>query len=253
MLGRKEIINYLKEFSESKSHVHAMWLEGADGLNKVDEYSDIDFWFDVDDDKTQSFLNDCVSALEKLGQIDSRVDNIRAEITQSNIHLKNTSEYLTLDICIQNHTRDRATTCYVENDIAELPFVLFDKSDAITFKKADKVNKQQIKEMFDYNKNRILQKSRVTKYIKRKQYLESYMEYLKQIANPLVAIARLIYTPRHCDYMLCHITNHLPKDIVADLEKYFKVKSYGDILENIENAEILLNKYETILKEKYNI
>ena len=48
MLDRNTIINFLKEFSEKKDYVNAMWLEGADGIDAVDEYSDIDFWFDTD-------------------------------------------------------------------------------------------------------------------------------------------------------------------------------------------------------------
>ena len=42
-----------------------MWLEGADGLNKVDEYSDIDFWFDVKKEHQESFLYECIKELEK--------------------------------------------------------------------------------------------------------------------------------------------------------------------------------------------
>lgn len=48
MLNRDEIIEYLKDFAINKEYVYAMWLEGADGVNRVDEYSDIDFWFDVE-------------------------------------------------------------------------------------------------------------------------------------------------------------------------------------------------------------
>ena len=77
-----------------------LWLEGADGIDKVDEYSDIDFWFDVDKEHQESFLYECISELERLGRIDFRVDEIRG-----------------LDV-----------TCFIKNDIAELPLVLFDKN-----------------------------------------------------------------------------------------------------------------------------
>lgn len=92
MLDRNTIINFLKEFSEKKDYVNAMWLEGADGIDAVDEYSDIDFWFDTDKHHQKSFLLECIEALKKLGNIDTRMDNIREEIAQSNIHLDNTSE-----------------------------------------------------------------------------------------------------------------------------------------------------------------
>ena len=87
MLKREEIIEYIKNFSIKKDYVNAMWLEGADGINNVDEYSDIDFWFDVKKEYQESFLEECVNEFSKLGKIDSRVDDIREVIAQSNIHL----------------------------------------------------------------------------------------------------------------------------------------------------------------------
>jgi len=68
-LDRDFIINYVKEYAKSKDYVYAMWLEGADGLNLVDEYSDLDFWFDVEDSKRDLFIKELVKnyhTLEKL-------------------------------------------------------------------------------------------------------------------------------------------------------------------------------------------
>ncbi len=196
---------------------------------------------------TRKFIN-CIKKLQELGNIDSRVDEIREEIAQSNIHLQNTSKYLTLDICVQSHTRDRSATCYIKNDMAELPLIIFDKDNVITFKDNYELNLDLIKKIFENNKYRIKQKSRVEKYIKRNQYLEAYMKYIENIAEPLVVISRLIYTPRHYYYKLCHITNHLPKDEVNKLEPLFKVSSFKDIENNLNIAENLL--YEN---EKYFI
>lgn len=252
MLERNEIIEYLKRFSENKSYVHAMWLEGADGINKVDEYSDIDFWLDVDKEHQESFLYECIEELKKIGNIDSRVDNIRENIAQSNIHLANTSEYLTLDICIQSHEiRGKEVTCFIKNDIAELPLVIFDKANIITYKDNYEIDIEEIKTIFENNKYRIRQMSRVEKYIKRNQYLEAYLKYIENIADPLVIIARLIYTPRHYSYGLCHISNHLPYSVVKDLEQLYTVTNFNDIKTNLIKANELLEKYEQELQEKY--
>lgn len=253
MIGREYIIQFLKKFAQEKDYVYAMWLEGADGMNRVDEYSDIDFWFDVDEGKMIFFLEECVKKLNDLGKIDSRVDYIRKDIAQSNIHLANTSEYLTLDICIQNHNRDRKFSCYIKNDIAELPLVLFDKDNVISYKEKYDINLNKIKEIFLLNESRILQSSRVKKYIYRNSYLDAYMKYIKEIAEPLVIISRLIYTPRHYEYVLCHLNNHLPKEIVLELEPFFKVSSFDDISLKILDAQKLLQKYKKALYEKYNL
>ena len=253
MLDRNTIINFLKEFSEKKDYVNAMWLEGADGIDAVDEYSDIDFWFDTDKHHQKSFLLECIEALKKLGNIDTRMDNIREEIAQSNIHLDNTSEYLKLDICVQsNEIRGKEGTCYIKNDIAEVPLVIFDKNNIITYKENYNINLAEIKSIFESNKHRIVQMSRVKKYIHRNQYLEAYSKYIENIANSLVIIARLIYTPRHYSYKLCHINNHLPKEFIKQLEPLYKVTNFENIKNNLTLAKSLLEEYEKKINEKYN-
>lgn len=89
------------------------------------------------------------------------------------------------------------------------------------------------------------------KYIKRKQYPEAYMKYMENIAEPLVETARLIYTPRHYEYGLCHISCHLPAEIVNELEQFYKVTCLKDIEDKLETARILFAKYENALQEKY--
>lgn len=251
MLDRRRIIDYLREFSYGKSYVNAMWLEGADGIGQVDAYSDIDFWFDVEQSRQETFLYECITELEKLAEIDSRVDNIRRDIAQSNIHLDNTSEYLTLDICVQSHEiRGMDVTCYVKDDIAELPLILFDKKNIISFREG-MIDEEEIRKAFRDSKNRILQMSRVRKYIQRNQYLEAYGKYLENVAEPLVSAARLLYTPRHHEYALCHISRHLPRETVGELTPFYQVTSLEEIEINLQKADQLFGKYEKRLKEKY--
>ena len=166
------------------------------------------------------------------------------DIYQSNIHLENTSEYLTIDLAAQNDSRDREDTCFSKESITEVPLVIFDKKNIITYHEPYEIDKEEIKKVLDQKKNRILQYSRVTKYIKRNQYLECFMEYEKQILKPILTIARLIYTPDIYDYELCHISRHLPKDIVYKLEQLYKVNSFDDIERNIKVALGMLNSFE---------
>ena len=253
-ITRKKIIEFLRDFALPKDYVFAMWLEGADGLNKVDDYSDVDFWFDVKKGYQESFLRECIEEVEKLGKIDSRVENIRKEIAQCNIHLANTSEYLMLDICVQSHEiRGLDVTCFLKDDLAERPLILFDKNNIVTFKDISELNIEELRKIYSDNKNRILQSSRVTKYIKRGQYGEAYLKYIENIADPLVTIARIIYTPRHLDYGLCHINNHLPNEIAQELEHFYKVASFKDIEINVSKAKELLRLFEEKIFSEYSI
>lgn len=243
-LDRDYIIEYIKEYASSKDYVYAMWLEGADGLNLVDEYSDLDFWFDVEDSKRDTFIHDLVNHLSLIGKIDSRMDQSTKDIYQSNIHLENTSEYLTIDLAAQNDSRDREDTCFTNGSITEVPLVIFDKKNIITYHEPYEIDKDELKTIFEQKKNRILQYSRVTKYIKRDQYLECFMEYEKQILKPIVTIARLIYTPDIYDYELCHISRHLPKNIVEEITQLYKVSSFDNIDRNIKTVLNMLKKFE---------
>lgn len=248
-LDRNYIINYIKDYTMPKDYVYAMWLEGADGLNQVDEYSDLDIWFDVEDSKRNSFINDLIYHLSLLGKIDSVMRQSTKDIYQSNIHLENTSEYLTIDLAAQNDTRDRNATCFINGSITEVPLVIFDKKNIITFCDQDDVDRGELNTVFDEKKNRILQYSRVIKYIKRNQYLECFMEYEKQILRPIVTIARIIYTPYIYDYELCHISRHLPNDIVKKIEVLYKVNSFEDIEKSISLALDILKEFE----QKYEV
>lgn len=244
MIDRNFIIDYIKKYVIDKDYVYAMWLEGADGLGEVDEYSDLDFWFDVEDDKRDNFIDDLVNHLSLISKIDSRVNNVTPDIYQSNIHLENTSEYLTIDLAAQNDSRDRKDTYFINGSIIEVPKILFDKKNIITFKEQDDLKINTLYEVFIEKKNRILQYSRVTKYIKREQYLECFMEYEKQILRPITMICRILYTPYIYDYDLCHISRHIPENEAKDLEKLYKINSFDDIENNIIYALEKLKIYE---------
>lgn len=250
-MDRNSIIAYLKEFAREKPYVNAMWLEGADGLGMVDEYSDIDFWFDVEKSHQESFLYACVRALERLSPADSRVDHIRTDIAQSNLHLENTSEYLTLDLCVQSHEiRGMDATSFARGDATEQPLVLFDKKGIITFYDYQP-DPEQIRLLLEKNRNRLRQMSRVTKYIKRGLYLEAYMKYMEDVVEPLTETVRLFYTPKISGYGLCHISRHLPAQAAGELERFYKVTSLEEIAENLERAAELFAGYEERLREKY--
>lgn len=48
-INREKIISDLAIGLKEVSFVYAFWLEGSDGTNTVDEYSDIDICIDVED------------------------------------------------------------------------------------------------------------------------------------------------------------------------------------------------------------
>jgi hypothetical protein len=73
MDDRQKIIKLLQDRLQPLGYVHALWLEGSIPQGHADEYSDIDIWIGVDDDKVFTIFGDKVSAIsfgkEGLGMI----------------------------------------------------------------------------------------------------------------------------------------------------------------------------------------
>ena len=78
------------------SFINAFWLEGADANDTVDEYSDIDFWVDFDDEFEDSAYKAVEAALASISAIDYKyvMSHDHPKIRQRIYHLENTSEYL---------------------------------------------------------------------------------------------------------------------------------------------------------------
>lgn len=93
---------------EKKPYIYAIWLEGVDAHKTVDKFSDIDFWIDTDNDKIDQTWNDIKLVLQSLGTIDFEYEQRHGhpKIRQKFFHLKGTSKYLIIDICLEKHSRE---------------------------------------------------------------------------------------------------------------------------------------------------
>lgn len=184
------------------NEVHAYWLEGADALNAVDKYSNIDIWLDVEDGlgDIDIVFQIAEEGFSKLGKLDFKfsVDHKHLKIYQSYYHIEGTSGYLIIDFCIQSHSRDRNEVKFVEGDILEFPKVIFDKSGVITILKNDEqIDVNLIQKVINEIKSKYRQHSRVIKYVERNNYPEAFIYYLKYVADPLVELIRIKYTPKY--------------------------------------------------------
>lgn len=238
---RNRIIDLLRNSFIDKEYVYALWLEGSDGLGKADEYSDLDFWFDVEDGYENLVLDKCIEALQTIDKLDfiEHYDHPHPKIFQKNMHICGTSEYLMLDICVQSHSRGNEGCTFVENDIAEYPLVLFDKANVINIIKQPDNDLELIKKTYDECIDRFSQQSRILKYIYRDKYLEAFAYYQKYACQPIVNLLRIIYTPRHTEYGLVHISDHFPKETINKIEVLYKVSSLDDIKNNLQYANKL--------------
>ena len=252
-MDRETIINKLKKTLEPLPFIYAFWLEGADAVGRVDEYSDLDFWVDCDDAYEDAATNAVENALSELAYIDYKyiIRHSHPKIRHRVYHLAGTSEYLMIDFCWQMHSRAKDESAFYENDNIEAVKVIFDKDNIIRYKPfnaADlyKQNTQQLEEAV-YRRS---QHMRVIKYVHRNQYLEAYAYYNKYALEPLIDILRIIYTPAHAGYYLIHISHHIPQIKKEKLEYFAQICSIQDIALKLPQAAKWFDELMGVLEEK---
>jgi predicted nucleotidyltransferase len=245
MIDREQITAKLREKLEPLNYVYAFWLEGSDANNTVDEYSDIDFWVDFEDESEQQCYEAVENALSEISAIDYKYisDINHPKLRQRIYHLSGSSEYLMIDFCWQLHSRPRNENIYISGSRIEAAKVVFDKDNIIRYKdyNADEFKEQNLARLNEC-KYRYSQHMRPLKYALRGQYLEAYAYYNRYVLEPLIDLLRIIYTPANSDYYLIHISQHIPKEHVKKLEYFAQLNSTDDIAAKIPQAEEWFNE-----------
>ena len=240
MITEKKITAVLKNKLQPLPYVYAFWLEGSFAMGYADEYSDIDYWIDVEDAYVTDTLEHVEAALKELSELDERDEtgNEHPKLGQMVYHLKETNPYLVLDFNWQLHSRDRKEYHYIKNDIVEGARVIFDKDKVVRFEEADEQeiadNKEKCRQECDY---RYSQHLRVQKYIHRGNWPESYAYYNKYVIEPLVMLLRLKYTPLYPYHYLLHISKHMPQSVIKRLEQLIQVANLSEMESAMKEAE----------------
>lgn len=246
---RNRIITLLKTELQKQPHIHACWLEGSDGLNQVDAYSDLDVVLDVDDHAVDGVYQTLEKLLKEIAPLDMSIESQvgHPKIRTHFYHLEGTSEYLILDISIQCHSRAPEESHFYVDDKVEVPLVLFDKSNIIQYKQRDmSLMKQELKDHIANLEGFYQQHARVIKYIRRGHFLEAQLYFNKYVASPITDLYRIIHIPEYYDLFLIHISDHLPEYAVLNLEQLHQNNSLASLEANIKLARQL---YPELLKE----
>ncbi len=121
IINRSQIVEKLKERLEPLDFIYAMWLEGSDASGTVDEFSDLDFWVDFEDEYEITVYEAVENTLSELAQIDYKyvVKHGHPKIRQRIYHLAGSSEYLMIDFCWQLHSRAKRECEYIKGNLVE--------------------------------------------------------------------------------------------------------------------------------------
>ncbi len=249
-ITRQDILSTLKEQLEPHPKVIALWLEGADALGMVDEYSDIDICCSVEAGAIQEVAGCAKKALEILGVLDLEQDRGEGEEMRSIVfHLAGTSEYLMLDF---DFYVGRGST-FAEGDNIEKPLVLFDKGPVIRIlSQAEYLPAESREQRIQHLQKVVRQRARIVKYVRRRQFIEAFACYRRWLLEPLIEALRMRYTPLHPDYYIVHISRHLPEDVLMRLEDLYKVNSVEEIGVKSKQALTFFEEAVAKLQEEIN-
>jgi len=246
-ITREQIIEALGNELKNNSAVLAFWLEGADALDTVDRYSDMDVWLDVQDGHEGTVIKQVQVILSKIAPLDfaHEVDHPHPKIRQNFFHLKDTSEFLIIDVCVQSHSREFWHTKESQDEEVK---IIFDKKDVIEFRNLDKTEFQnnQKKRIAELKKTFSFFQAWVKKGVKRNNFLEALSYYHSFILKPLIELLRIKYEPTKREFGLKHIERDLPIEALKQLEDLYKVDSTSEISAKSQAANELFFK---VLKE----
>jgi predicted nucleotidyltransferase len=234
---RQEVLDHLQAKLEPHPHVHALWLEGADARDTVDEFSDLDLWLDVEDGQEESVLKQLEQYLSELASLDFiyRKPDFHSQIKQCFFHLTGTPEFLIVDVCIQSHSRELE---FGPNDFVK---IIFDKANVIRFRQdTEKVN--ALEQAKAIQSQVLLYRIWVLKALKRGHWLEALSYYFECVLEPLAKVLRLQYTPEKFDYGFKHFDQDLPEDVVAQLKMLMQVDSKERLESNLGKGVEWLNE-----------
>lgn len=232
MDNRTKIIEHLQKRLEERADVHALWLEGSIAQAQADEYSDIDVWLRVDDDKIFTIYDDIESILAEIAPIDFRYQmKNTGELGHIAYHLEGMNEFLTIDINTQGISREVKLVEGVDD-----AQVIFDKKQVVDFRiyppRDDNLDEMR-RRLNDYY---ALIRLSVIKSINRNKSLEA-LYYYHLILRYATKFLRIKYGWREkTDYDLKHVYRDLPEAETKQLETLYSVtpKEVEAILPDLE-------------------
>ena len=222
------VIDHLKGGLKARDDVHAFWLEGSIPQGYADEFSDLDLWLSVDDDKVFAIYEVIENILGEIAPIDFKYTvKHNGQLGHNVYHLEGTDDFLTIDINTQGLSRD----VYLVKGIDEAE-VIFDKNNVVKFE-----DRKDISVNIEAKRNKlqafyVQMLPNVLKNIRRHKPLEA-LYYYHLILRYTTRFLRLKYNwQEKTDFDLKHIYRDVPEHDVDKLEQFYDVK-LSDIEEKL--------------------
>jgi hypothetical protein len=237
-LTRGVIIRALVDALEPLDFVYAFWEGGAAAFNRIDEWSDVDLYLVVDDEKADETFLAVERALRLLSPIKQKYGVLQLPwpgVSQAFYRLEGASEYLVIDLAVMKLS---SPDKFLEPEIHGNVVFFFNKfgrvksspldKDAMVKGLKERLGKLRAKfEMFN---------SFVQKEINRRNNLEAIDLYRVVTLATVVEALRIKYNAVHHDFKMRYIHYELPTGAIEKLEHLYFVKDEEDLQRKYREA-----------------
>lgn len=238
ILTREEIVQSLRRDLESLDYIYAFWQSGSIAFNRVDEWSDIDLYLVVEDEKVQETFANVEESLTSLSPIEQKYEitqNPFPGVDQAFYRLGDAGEYLIVDLAILKQSSPEK---FLEPRIHGNSIFYFNKSNRVTI---PEWNEEAWRRRLEERSKRLEARFRmfnnfVEKEIKRGNYLEAIDLYHNLTLSTLIEGLRIKYNPIHYDFKMRYVHYELSPEMLARLEKLYFVGTPSELEEKYREA-----------------
>jgi len=237
-LTRGIIIQTLVNTLKPLDYVYAFYEGGAVAFNRVDEWSDIDLYLVVDDEKVNEAFLAVEKALKSLSPIKQKFDVPQtgwSGVFQAFYRLEDASEYLIIDFCVLNFS---SSEMFLEPEIHGNVVFYFNKSGKIKPPSLDKAAlSKKVQERLKRLQARFAMFNNfVQKEVNRGHFLEAIELYHGLTLATLVEALRIKHNTIHYNFKMEYLHYELPPETLKKLEHLYFVKNEKDLQEKYYEA-----------------
>jgi len=237
-LTRDTIVRTLITALQPLNYVRAFYEGGAIAFNRIDEWSDIDLYLVVDDDKVDEAFFVVEDVLKALSPIKQKYEVKQLPwpgVSQAFYRLEKASDYLLIDLAIVKLSSPEK---FLEPKIHGKPLFYFNKSDKVKAPPMDKDSwTKNLQERLIRLKDRFeMFNIFVQKEINRRNRIEALGLYHAVTLGSVIDALRIKYSPFHHDFKTRYVQYELPKEVVERLERLYYVKSDRDLQKKYDEA-----------------
>lgn len=236
-LARAVIIQALVDALKPIEYVLACWEGGAVAFNRVDEWSDIDLYLVVDDEKVDETFLAVEKALKSLSPIRQKhtVSHPEPGLFQAFYKLEGASEFLLIDLAVLTLS---SPDKFLEPEIHGDAVFYFNKSAEITIPALDKkaMTAKLLKRLERLRANFDMFNSFIQKEINRGNHLQAIDLYHILTLSALVTALRIKHNHVHHDFKTRYIHYELPTEITEKLEDLYFVANEKELQKKYNKA-----------------